>query len=76
MVEVPKVAHLMDDHIIRQIRAYLDQGIIEIKVSVAAATPPKRLLVPDRNPIEFEIIELVEMGYPLLDQLPGRLLEF
>jgi hypothetical protein len=45
MIELPKMAELMDDHIIKQSLRQIDKLVVEIKIFLHGATPPSGLLV-------------------------------
>ena len=60
MVEFFQMAELMDDYIILQFFRKMDDFIIKVQVSILGTASPSGLLVPDRNSLESEIIDLIE----------------
>ena len=74
MVELSKVAELVDDHVVGKMRRKKCEPVVEVEIAVFGTASPTRLLIFDEDTLIRETIRSIERDEPLMDTHPRRFL--
>jgi hypothetical protein len=74
MIELPQMAQLVDDDIVREMRRQKGDPVIEIQIAFFRAASPSAALIPYGHLSDPETVVRVPESEPLLRENPGGFL--